>query len=130
MNIDRRKFIIGIPITLWFAESLSSLTVSGEGKMFGLIGKMIAAEGKRDELIEILLEGTNEMPGCLSYIVAKDSKDSNAIWITEVWKDEKSHKDSLSLPTVKQAIAKGRLMIAGFGDQTIIEPVGGQGFKM
>lgn len=130
MKFDRRKFIVGLPITLWFADKIFGLTVSGEGKMFGLIGKMIAAEGKRDELIKILLEGTNEMPGCLSYIVAKDSKDSNAIWITEVWKDEKSHKESLSLPTVKQAIAKGRPMIAGFGDQTIIEPVGGQGLKM
>lgn len=52
--------------------------------MFGLIGKMMAAEGKRDELIKILLEGTNEMPGCLSYIVAKATADKNAIWITEV----------------------------------------------
>lgn len=130
MKIDRRKFIAGIPITLWFAGNIFSLTVSGKEKMFGLIGKMIAAEGKRDELIEILLEGTKEMPGCLSYIVAKDSKDSNAIWITEVWKDEKSHKDSLSLPIVQKAITKGRPMIAGFGDQTIIEPVGGQGLKM
>lgn len=130
MKLDRRKFIVGLPITLWFADNIFSLTVSGEGKMFGLIGKMIAVEGKRDELIEVLLEGTKEMPGCLSYIVAKDGKDSNAIWITEVWKDEKSHKDSLSLLIVKQAIAKGRPMIAGFGEQTIIEPVGGQGLKM
>ena len=31
--------------------------------MFGLIGKMRAAPGKRDELIAILLESTGAMPG-------------------------------------------------------------------
>jgi quinol monooxygenase YgiN len=40
--------------------------------MHGLINKMTAVEGKRDELIAMLLQGTKEMPGCLSYIVAKD----------------------------------------------------------
>ena len=97
--------------------------------MFGLIGKMIAVEGKRDELIKILLEGTEDMPGCLSYIVAKDKSDANGIWITEVWKDEESHKASLSLPIVKKAIAKGKPLIAGFGDFNTVEPVGGKGLK-
>jgi hypothetical protein len=35
----------------------------GGKKMHGLIGKITAAEGKRDELIAILLQGTKEMPG-------------------------------------------------------------------
>ena len=33
-----------------------------EEDMYGLIGKMIAAPGKRDELISILLEGVAAMP--------------------------------------------------------------------
>jgi hypothetical protein len=33
-------------------------------KMYGVIGKMTGADGKRDELIAILLQGTKEMPGC------------------------------------------------------------------
>ena len=97
--------------------------------MYGLIGKLIAAEGKRDELIKILLESVNEMPGCLSYIVAKDTTDVNAIWITEVWDNQESHKKSLSLPVVQNAIKKGKPLIAGFANQTIIEPVGGHGLK-
>ena len=48
--------------------------------MYGLIGKATAVPGKRDELIAILLEGTAGMPGCLSYVVAKDTTDENAIW--------------------------------------------------
>jgi hypothetical protein len=31
-------------------------------KMHGLIGKMTAAEGNRDALIAVLLEGTTQMP--------------------------------------------------------------------
>jgi len=100
---------------------------TGARPMFGMIGKMTATAGQRDALIAILLEGTTAMPGCLSYIVAKDSKDADAIWITEVWDSKDSHAASLSLPAVKAAIAKGRPMIAGFGDGATTEPVGGAG---
>lgn len=95
--------------------------------MHGLIGKMIAVPGQRDALIAVLLEGTSEMPGCYSYVVAKDPKDTNAIWVTEVWENEQSHRASLSLPSVQQAIARGKPMIASFGEFTTTEPVGGHG---
>ena len=87
------------------------------------------ARCQRDQLIAILLEGTAEMPGCRSYIIAKDSADENAIWITEVWDGKASHEASLSLPAVQKAIAKGRPMIAGFGDRFTTIPVGGQGLR-
>ncbi len=95
--------------------------------MYGLIGKMRAQPGQRDALIAILLEGTAGMPGCLSYVIAKDKVDADALWITEAWIDEASHKASLSLPSVQAAIAKGRPLIAGFGERFETEPVGGQG---
>ena len=95
--------------------------------MYGLIGKMIAVPGQRDALIALLVEGTGSMPGCLSYIVATDPTDPAAIWITEVWDSESSHKASLSLPAVQAAIAKGRPLIAGFGERFITSPVGGVG---
>ena len=95
--------------------------------MFGLIGKMIAAPGKRDELVAILIESVAKMPGCLSYSVAKDADDANAIWITEAWDSKASHDASLSLPAVAAAIAKARPLIAGFGDRIITTPVGGYG---
>jgi len=95
--------------------------------MYGLIGKMLAAPGERDTLIAILLESTGDMPGCLSYVVAIDPADDDAIWITEVWNSEASHGASLSLPAVQAAIARARPLIAGFGDQTVITPVGGVG---
>ena len=129
MKLRRRDFLATAPILLLTFNAFGAKLSAGEKKMYGLIGKLISVEGKREELIAILLEGINEMPGCLSYIVAKDQKDSNGIWITEVWKDQESHKASLSLPVVRAAIKKGKPLIAGFGEQTIIEPVGGYGLK-
>ena len=95
--------------------------------MYGLIGEMIAVPGQRDALIAILLEGIKDMPGCLSYIVGKDASDVNAIWITEVWDREESHKASLRLPAVRDAIRRAKPLIARFGDGVTIHPVGGMG---
>lgn len=95
--------------------------------MYGLIGKMVATEGQRDALVAILLEGTAGMPGCLSYVIAKDRDDANAIWITEVWDSQASHEASLALPSVREAIGRGKPLIAGFGERSVTDPVGGHG---
>nr|WP_241527240.1 putative quinol monooxygenase [Sphingomonas turrisvirgatae] len=95
--------------------------------MYGVMGKMKAQPGKRADLVAILLDATADMPGCRSYIVAEDLNDADAIWITEVWDDEASHKASLTLPDVKAAITKARPLIAGFESQTITRVLGGTG---
>ena len=95
--------------------------------MYGLIGKMTAKPGQRDALQAILLGNDGEMPGCLSYIIAIDSEDATALWITEVWDSEASHKASLSLPAVRAAISKGQPFITGMGKPIITTPVGGHG---
>ena len=96
-------------------------------EMYGLIGKLIAVEGQRDALIAILLEGVSGMPGCLSYVVAEDPAAPDAIWITEVWDSEASHRASLSLPSVQKAIERGKPLIASFEQSTATRPVGGHG---
>ena len=93
--------------------------------MFGMIGKMRAAPGKRAELIAILGDSTEAMPGCLSYIVAEDASDPDGIWITEVWDNEASHKASLQLDSVKAAITKARPIIAGFDMSVKTTPITG-----
>lgn len=93
--------------------------------MYGLIGKMNIAPGERDAVIAILLEGTQAMPGCRSYVVAKDPANADAIWITEVWDSAELHHASLALPGVQQAIARARPHIIGFGERFETEPVGG-----
>lgn len=98
--------------------------------MFGLIGKMTAQPGQRDQLIAILVNAIREMPGCLSYIVARDPTDAHVLWITEVWDSKESHGASLSLPAVKAAIAKARPLIAGMQSVATTEPVGGIGIQV
>ncbi|MDB4766627.1 antibiotic biosynthesis monooxygenase [bacterium] len=95
--------------------------------MYGIIAKMSATEGNREKLIEILISGTQEMPGCKLYAVSADCEDVNAIWITEIWDNEASHQASLKLPKVQNAIAEGKPMIAGFGDRHVVAPMGGFG---
>src|SRR5882672_5178254 len=108
---DRRDFL-----TLAGAAALAPLagrwgttpTTGGGGTMYGLIGKINAVTDQRDALEAILLENTRPgaMPGCLSYVVATDSADPDALWVTEVWDSAASHQASLALPAVKAAITK------------------------
>lgn len=79
--------------------------------MYGLIAKLTAAPGKRDELMTILIDGTRDMPGCFSYTVAKDSADENVVWVTETWDSQASHDASLTLPAVKNSITQAKLLI-------------------
>lgn len=95
--------------------------------MFGLIGKIRAVPGQRDELARILAEGVAGMPGCLSYVVAHDPSDADAIWVTEAWVSREAHQASLSLPSVRDAIAEGRPLIRGFEERIETAPVGGHG---
>lgn len=95
--------------------------------MYGLIAKLTASPGKRDELIVILEKGTRNMPGCFSYILAKDAVDENTLWVTEMWDSAGSHDASLTLPFVKDTIAQAKPLIAGFEKVAITNPVAGVG---
>ena len=95
--------------------------------MYGLIGKIRANPGQRAELATVLVGQEGGMPGCLSYIVAEDPADSDALWVTEVWETQEDHRASLQLPQVQAAIAKGRPLIAGFSDRHETVPLGGIG---
>ncbi|MBS7545897.1 putative quinol monooxygenase [Ancylobacter oerskovii] len=95
--------------------------------MYGLIGRMIAAPGKREELLGILLAEIAPMPGCRSYVVARDPSHADALWITEAWTDKESHAASLALPSVQATIARAQPLIAGFDNRHETEPLGGIG---
>jgi quinol monooxygenase YgiN len=97
-----------------------------EEPVYGLIAKMKAVPGERDRLADIML-GIGSMPGCQSYIVARDHEDPTGLWITEVWDSAADHAASLALPAVQAAIEAGRPLIAGFETRIETEPVGGSG---
>jgi quinol monooxygenase YgiN len=95
--------------------------------MYGLIGRIIAATGRRQELIDAMLTDMAPMPGCLSYVIARDPSHDDAIWITEVWDNAESHAASLSLPAVQELIGRVRPLIAGFDNRHETQPLGGLG---
>jgi quinol monooxygenase YgiN len=95
--------------------------------MYGLIARIKATPGKRGDLAAILVPGEGGMPGCLSYVVAEDPADADALWVTEVWADQAAHRASLQLPSVQAAIAKGRPLIAGFDSRAETKVLGGIG---
>lgn len=123
---ERRTFLgsaaaaLLLPTKGWALEEIDSESV------YAIIGQMMSVPGKREELIGYLSEGSATMPGNLAYQIWRDRADENSIWITEVWKDEASHKASLALPQVQDAIRKARPIIAGFGARAEVEPAGGK----
>jgi quinol monooxygenase YgiN len=105
-----------------------NVAVSQEAsQMYGLIGKVSSVPGQGDALIALLIGASANMPGCLSYVVAKDTGDDSGIWVTEVWDSEASHAASLILPSVKEAISKSRPLIVAFGERIVTTPIGGHG---
>jgi quinol monooxygenase YgiN len=127
MHTKRRALVAAIAaVPLAGCQSIP-IPAKEQNTMYGLIGKIKTIPGQRDALAAILLEATRAMPGCLSYIVASDPQDADALWITEAWDSPDSHKASLGLPAVKAALAAGRPLIAGFGERFETRPIGGAG---
>ena len=100
--------------------------------MWGMIAKITLHPGKRDEMVEILRSGADGMPGCLSYIVARDLSDANVLWVTEMWNSAEDHQASLSLPAVKAVIPRAKPLVANFERIAVTEPLwddGSQGHQ-
>ncbi len=88
----------------------------------GLHGKLLAIEGKREQLADILLRAAaqvGELPGCRLYAVSLDESEPNAVFITEIWDSKEAHGASLQLPGVRALIAEAMPLLDG-------APSGGQ----
>lgn len=94
--------------------------------MYGLIGRIRAVEGGRDDLANIL-STMDGMWGCLSYVVALEDSDPRALWVTEVWESADAHAASLGSPAVQAVIERGRPLIESFDQRIETTPVGGIG---
>jgi quinol monooxygenase YgiN len=128
VTLPRRGFLALAGAAAMVPRALLSAQVAKTASgstMYGLIGKMTAVAGQRDALVTILLDSTQSMPGCLSYVIATDPADADALWITEVWDTTESHKASLTLPAVQAAITKAKPLIAGFSNRVETVPIGG-----
>jgi quinol monooxygenase YgiN len=128
-HVTRRDFIATSGAAVLAIALPGCASAEGAVELYGMIGRMKVVPGQRDALINILLEGARGMPGCLSYVVAQDPSDPDAVWVTEVWDSQESHRTSLSLPSVQEAMSRGRPLIAGFDERFETKPVGGHGLR-
>ena len=90
--------------------------------MHGLIVRFVTKPGRRDEVAGLMVSG-GAMPGCRSFVVARDPKDPDALWITEVWDSEAAWKASLERPAIRASIEKALPLIASIGEPIVTEPV-------
>ena len=96
---------------------------------YGLFGKFIAVEGKRDELAEILIQASRllqENKDCIHYIVGK-SENENEVWVSEIWTNKEAHDKSLEPENIRNLIMSARPLIAEMPDGTELEIIDGKG---
>lgn len=123
MSVARRSFVGGGLAVAVLGKG--ALAMDNGTMMWGMIARIKAQPGQRAALAAILAGNPGTMPGCLAYIVSEDLADADALWVTEYWDSKASHDASLSLPAVKDAITKGRPLIAGFERGAELRPISG-----
>ena len=124
--ITRRTVLSAAALLPFLKRTAFAMEEVDETTLYGVIGQMKVTPGQRDALIGYLTAGSQDMPGNLAYLIAKDNADADALWITEIWTTSEAHLASLKLPQVQAAIAKARPIIAGFGTRAEVTPVGGR----
>ncbi|HEY2420532.1 MAG TPA: antibiotic biosynthesis monooxygenase family protein [Neobacillus sp.] len=100
---------------------------------FGLFNKFIAKEGERDRLVNLLLAAANSMEDqddCELYVVNISPEDANAVYVFEVWNNEKAHQASLSLAAAQALIQQAKPIIAGIERISSLLPKGGKGLTL
>lgn len=125
MAFDRRAFIGCVAAATALVFDKADAAPSGRDRLYGLISEFLVLPERRDEFIAILAASTKDMPGCRSYVIAKDVSRNDAVWITEVWTDSESHAAALKLPVVQEAMRRGRPLITGIGSRIATHPVAG-----
>lgn len=100
---------------------------------YGLHGKLKATAGNGDKLSSILLEASRLVAtakGCHLYLVSKDNKDTDAVWVTEVWDNKEDHDNSLKVAGVKELISQAMPILDGPPEKgQELEVLGGAGIN-
>lgn len=124
--IDRRRIVGGATLlTLLGGAALAA----PDTPAYGSVGKIEATPGQRAALATLMLAGTRDMPGCLTYIVAEDLSEADTLWVFEAWTDKAAHDASLRLPAIRDLIGQARPLIAGFDAGAELRVLGGVGSK-
>ena len=82
---------------------------------YGYIGSMKTKDGRRDEVVSILLGAAESLreAGCHLYVEGSARADDNTIWVSEVWESKEHHDASLQLPGAKATISQAMPLLTG-----------------
>ena len=97
---------------------------------FSLFGKFIVQEGKRDTMVNILLEAAELMKNldeCEIYLVNISENEPNCVYVYEVWSNENAHQASLTLEVTQTLIKRAKPIITGMERISTLQTRGGKG---
>lgn len=98
--------------------------------MYAMAGKLIAQNGRRDELVSILYQAADLIggfPECRLYVVNEDVSNETYVWVYELWEDKQSHDASLTNERVRALIATARPLLAAAPDGAELRFIRGHG---
>jgi len=90
---------------------------------WGLLGRMKAQPGKRDDLIAVLQESSRDVPGKLVYLIQLEQDDPDAFWINEVWQTKGHYDGCLTLPQVQKGWELAKPLLVGMEHRTETVPL-------
>ena len=112
-------------LALGIAAGLMMTAPAVAADRFGVIAHLTSQAGKRDAMIDAL-KGLIGMKGNISFVIAKDGKNENGIYITEIWESKEAHDAALGTDQFKAAFGKAAPMMGGAPDlQADTWPVAG-----
>jgi quinol monooxygenase YgiN len=97
---------------------------------FSLFGKFTIQEGKRDTMVEILLEAAESLQNldtCDIYLVNISENEPDCVYVYEVWSDANAHQASLALEATQTLISKAKPIITGMERISTLQTKGGKG---
>ena len=110
--LDRRQLVGGAALATLLGGTVSARAVNGAA--YGSVGRIKASLGQYAALAALVMGATGEMPGCRAYFVCEDLADPDALWVFEAWDSKAAHNALLTLPAVREAVARARPLIAQF----------------
>jgi quinol monooxygenase YgiN len=94
---------------------------------FVLLSRLTAKPGRRDRVVEILLESgklfdDNSHVVCISF--AKSADDPDLIWVADLWTSEEEHAEALEAPEMRPFVEECMPLLEGTPEQIRVLPVG------
>lgn len=99
-------------IALFAAMALLVAAPAAAAEREGVVAHIVAKPGQRDALIEALRPLVG-MKGLIDIVVAKDPKNDDGIWLTEIWESEQLHKEAATGDVFTAALVEMRPLMVG-----------------